>query len=1785
MEESTRYLLEKGQELIVQFLTENRKHVYSKVRTPDERKLLNIAMQVHPKAILHKELSIQLGKKGPALTKLKNRLNESLEYFCEGLIDPPIHLYFQSSEPKIPNAGVHLACTLTKSLTSSSDYVPLDQLKKVLEDATRVLLDKIKGEKEDLLKDVGELLTVEHITPNNNDSLSKTIIVGQTPGFHHLREGCFKHRERIFTEAWNSLSEWIERDNIRTQPTKNKMPVFWISGRSGDGKSVLFLQLIGNLIQTYPLKTILFLRTHEELFQLLLKTSTNEKLTSQKSETILVCLDDLYNISGDVVDWEERIDSILSQNIPAVSILTTGPKEKLFLCRKNMRNVFEVSNYTVPPPLRKEYQEFSDWYQARTGESREIARFTITEPLLVQFIFQLVGNTTLPEFARRFKKRLSDLDFFETARIIIALNALDISAPLTLFSSHEDRDVLEWLIAEKTLQLSNITSFSEKNLELVRLAHSQIAWALLTEWYEMPTNISKSLARDLIKSVELDARDDVSLFRIIIQRLRNTHFADKDAKSSDYSSKANHYELFKEMYEIAFSKFGLKPTEPIFLEWLETIYCFPSLKLRPDPIEICRNALNQALLAPNIHGIAAAWLWLISEQLPQEKEVRNRKAVQKFLLQYPDNIGIGHGLQKIILHAEKIKLVIRVIKKWLAENPSNPQTVDFIPSLLNKVQYDIGLKLPVVRWIDNNPNDRYVPMLYKSLVKASPRNGIIISRTIKWITENEMHPECGDVCATLIRNNPTIKRVYKCVIEWLQNHLDNESSHCLIISLLRVRTRKRPIIEYALDWLDNNPYHDDTLLLTGALIKAAPSYESVIQKALQCILQNQYSESCWILVTSLVKANPYTSQIRETAAEWIIRNKNNNKLGANLSTIAKACSFDENIVKAILVWLSLNFDCPSSYFVLVPLVKARPHDDIIVEQALCWVEKHPRHEMVFFPLATLLKSRRNKQEVIDLALDWISSNNSHKGAPFLIKSLLYTNIKTSVKTRISCDWIQANISCKEVPDLLIMLSRLCPNESEVNQLCERWLSSQSKRSDIYKRFIKEMILVSRGAPKWIELGKDCLKRSLRKNENILAALLSACPNVEYIKLALKYRGRASTRKSLQYLLFDLAKALVNDPESAAECLNTLDNEKDKRFICNAIAYGIRRYTQISPLMFTEGLPNMSVSDSTRIINSIIKLDVTTELVIDSVIKWLNKIYHQPGYEGILEILRRHIDWWQNLISYGKLNNQIIKDYYKSRFIKHKTTNPQYIERIQRGIKWLKKNSHERPSWVNLWLGLWVCRLRNKDRELLCKIGIDYLEETSLDNVTWHRIWKVLYKYKYINKDTKYLVEIGSNRLQKLSPDNEFYGYIWQDVWESRKPDEITKELVESGIHWLKEVASSNPSWYYVWKPIRDYYIEGTYSRRLQEIAIRWLLKAPLSHSSWPFVWTDVWDVDSNPEDNSKILDRGFEWLKFIDAENSSLGHIWQRMWKYTAENTYRKDLTYFTLNWLKKVSSDSKDWTYLWNGLWNSELDDKKRMDLVELGITWLQEVNYNNERWGYIWVPIWKYEPKKQIIPQLVEIGVDWLDKTSLGHISWPVIWLYLSKSPFTDNLCSDLIKYGLKFLEKEELLNHESWGYIWQSLWTGKMDSLIREILEDRGLNWLNQVKPEHISWQYVWRDLREGVTDAKILDKLKLSGINWLFKVSFQHKSWPFVWTTLWREQPSIELSKSGIKWLEEVSTDHMDNPGLGMLLSELFMNDPSSEFLLNLVTRYLAEIPSTRKSWQLVSKALRQITKNN
>ncbi len=101
---------------------------------------MNIAMQACPGAVLHKDLSKKLRNKGPSLTKLKTRLNKSMASFCVACdINPPIRLYFQSSEPDISNVGIHLACALTESTTSSSGYLSLPDLKNVLANASEVL--------------------------------------------------------------------------------------------------------------------------------------------------------------------------------------------------------------------------------------------------------------------------------------------------------------------------------------------------------------------------------------------------------------------------------------------------------------------------------------------------------------------------------------------------------------------------------------------------------------------------------------------------------------------------------------------------------------------------------------------------------------------------------------------------------------------------------------------------------------------------------------------------------------------------------------------------------------------------------------------------------------------------------------------------------------------------------------------------------------------------------------------------------------------------------------------------------------------------------------------------------------------------------------------------------------------------------------------------------------------------------------------------------------------------------------------------------------------------------------------------------------------------------------------------------------------------------------------------------------------------------------------------------------------------------------------------------------
>lgn len=88
----------------------------------------------------------------------------------------------------------------------------------------------------------GNLLTLADVT-EIPDFPGTGVLVGERVRLDHIKNGYVKRRPRVFDDLIAQFRGWLESVRFRDGEIIDKIPVFWIGGRSGDGKSVLLLQL------------------------------------------------------------------------------------------------------------------------------------------------------------------------------------------------------------------------------------------------------------------------------------------------------------------------------------------------------------------------------------------------------------------------------------------------------------------------------------------------------------------------------------------------------------------------------------------------------------------------------------------------------------------------------------------------------------------------------------------------------------------------------------------------------------------------------------------------------------------------------------------------------------------------------------------------------------------------------------------------------------------------------------------------------------------------------------------------------------------------------------------------------------------------------------------------------------------------------------------------------------------------------------------------------------------------------------------------------------------------------------------------------------------------------------------------------------------------------------------------------------------------------------------------------------------------------------------------------
>ncbi len=275
---------------------------------------------------------------------------------------------------------------------------------------------------------VGTLLGPRDFEPAATPT--KRILIGQRPRLADVREACFMER----AERVRPILEVIQQAIPFDSPVRDggrKVPVVWISGGSGVGKSVLLLQSLREVVCELDLPVIYLEHFAEDLPEVI------EQIGSGRA---LIAADDLYAPDERRPELWGEINH-RAHGAPNITLFACGPDEsrEAFVEMANRHGVLSVQKVDVPLLTGSEQTEYFQWFCDRTG-STDLRRPTHANFVVAAFALDRArqGDASVEEFAARLKQRLQALSVYDTMLATLAVNRLGIRPPVSFFGGLQD---------------------------------------------------------------------------------------------------------------------------------------------------------------------------------------------------------------------------------------------------------------------------------------------------------------------------------------------------------------------------------------------------------------------------------------------------------------------------------------------------------------------------------------------------------------------------------------------------------------------------------------------------------------------------------------------------------------------------------------------------------------------------------------------------------------------------------------------------------------------------------------------------------------------------------------------------------------------------------------------------------------------------------------------------------------------------------------------------------------------------------------------------------------------------------------------------------------------------------------------------------------------------------------------------------------------------------------------------------------------------------------------------
>ncbi|HXA18741.1 MAG TPA: hypothetical protein VN380_17230, partial [Thermoanaerobaculia bacterium] len=613
-------------------------------------------------------------------------------------------------------------------------------------------------------------------------------LTGERPLPRHLRLGFFAPREAVLRPLSAKIIEWLT-----PHPASNddslRLPVFWIGGRSGTGKSVALLQIL-SLIHAEQIGPILWLGPHTAALADAIRWA--QKLR-RHGETVVIGVDDPYApvAQNDAIAlWQQAISGMITTRqgddpteLPV--LICCGPTEQAERFEKELSDDICLTREDLPQEKSEDHALLRRWFRARTGhESPEIGDGDV---LLVQLFFEWKVGAPLQAFANRLRQRIATAETREHKREltdqfsrILALNRLYVGYPRGAVERTLTPDQKSVFLR---LQRENhLVADPDDARPGIWLAHPHLSNAIYTAWHS--GSAAEPVRRDHLREGVLSAieygnnpNQQQSPLWAISRALDNTL---DDSTIADRLAGEELVPLLQDIHRTLLEQYGGKLPLIQLPVWIEIRSLRPEIWLDPDPVEAGIAALLRA--ATGEAGLSLTCQKLLQHLTRHPEEVCKR--IEDATI---------HLLQRTTEWREWISIMLDALR-WCRRPEIGSIMVDWVddhrshvmvPVLLNLgIQHASGTEIQEkavrelgLRYVETTPFDHGSwTFIWEALENATPGDTQLRELGFRWLAT--VSPDRGSwayVWTALDKATPGDTQLRELGLRWLATAPDRGS--------------------------------------------------------------------------------------------------------------------------------------------------------------------------------------------------------------------------------------------------------------------------------------------------------------------------------------------------------------------------------------------------------------------------------------------------------------------------------------------------------------------------------------------------------------------------------------------------------------------------------------------------------------------------------------------------------------------------------------------------------------------------------------------------------------------------------------------------------------------------------------------------------------------------------------------------------------------------------------------------------------------------------------------------